>query len=161
MQGSRQWCKEHMMDEGKLYIVICSGAIIEHQVISPLLLYYRGDVKNCRQIVLEILRGIKELGFSRENNMEMAFREVRDPFSIGNNLNSTERRMEGVIWMIDAKASPFFMLDGTLEYQKEIVDKFASGLPLESVAEYFERNGIKMPDCQNDVEMRKPHYPER
>ena len=57
--------------------------------------------------------------------------------------------------MIDAKARPFFMLDGTLEYQKEIVDKIANGLPLESVAEYFERNSIEIPECQNDVEMKQ------
>ena len=56
--------------------------------------------------------------------------------------------------MIDAKARPFFMLDGTLEYKKEIVDKIASGLPLESVAEYFKRNGIEIPECQNDVEIK-------
>ena len=57
--------------------------------------------------------------------------------------------------MIDAKARPFFMLDGTVEYQKEIVDKIAGGLPLESVAEYFERNGIQIPECQNDVGMKQ------
>ena len=56
---------------------------------------------------------------------------------------------------ICAKARPFFMLDGTPEYQKEIVDKIASGLPLESVAEYFERNGIKIPEYQNDEEMKR------
>ena len=57
--------------------------------------------------------------------------------------------------MIDAKTRPFFMLDGTLEYQKEIVDKIAGGLPLESVEEYFERNGIKIPEYQNDEEMKQ------
>ena len=72
---------------------------------------------------------------------------LRDSESLFNN--------KGVIWMNDAKARPFFMLDGTLEYQKEIVDKIASGLLLESVAEYFERNGIEIPECQNDVEMKQ------
>ena len=57
--------------------------------------------------------------------------------------------------MIDANARPFFILDGTLKYQKDTVDKIANGLPLESVAEYFERNGIKMTECQNDVEMKQ------
>lgn len=60
-----------------------------------------------------------------------------------------------VLNKVYVKTRPFFMLDGTLEYQKEIVDKIASGLPLESVAEYFERNGIKMPEFQNDEEMKQ------
>lgn len=80
------------MDEGKLYIVICCRAIIEHQVISLLLIYYRSDVKNRKQIVLEILRGIKELGFFLESDgMEVIFLKVRGSFGIGNDFNSTER----------------------------------------------------------------------
>ena len=57
--------------------------------------------------------------------------------------------------MVDTKARPFFMLDGTLEYQKGIVDRIASGLPLETVAEYFERNGIDIPKNQHEEQMKE------
>lgn len=57
--------------------------------------------------------------------------------------------------MVDAKTRPFFMLDGSLEYQKGIADRIASGLPLESVAEYFERNGIEIPKNQNEGRMKE------
>ncbi len=46
--------------------------------------------------------------------------------------------------MMNPDTTPFLMLDGTPEYQIDVMKKFVDGIPLETISEVFERMGMEM-----------------
>lgn len=48
---------------------------------------------------------------------------------------------------------PFLMLDGTPEYQIDVLKKFVDNIPLETISEAFERMGIDVPDIVDTAAM--------